>query len=184
MIGTSPRSLLIVVLTSLAACTSGRAGSPAATNASSMAPVLGTDMRTRMVDGQDVTSIQSPMSRVWTALPIAYDSIGIPLTVVDGKQHMTGNQGFKLQGRLGKVPLSTYVDCGSGTFGRNADSYEVYLSVITRLRATDSLDTDVITTVDAAARPMSLSQPFTKCGSKGAIEARIADLVQAIVRRK
>jgi hypothetical protein len=141
-------------------------------------------MRTRMVDGETVVSIPATIGRVWTTLPTAYDSVGIAITVVDGKQHLAGNQGFKIQGRLGNVPLSKYINCGTTTFGKSADSYDVYLSVLTRLRATDSLTTDIITTVDAASRPMSLSQPYTKCESRGELESRIAELVGAHFRRK
>jgi hypothetical protein len=139
-----------------------------------------------MVEGQDVSTIDAAITPVWVAVAAAYDSIGIPITVIDTKGHTFGNQGFTLRARLGKVPLSRYIVCGgSGSgFGENADSYEVYLAVITRLHATDTTHTQLVTTVDAAGRPASLSQPYIKCGSKGEIEARISSLVQALVARR
>ena len=141
-------------------------------------------MATRMTETQSVATIQAPVSRVWIALQSAYDSVGIPITIVDGKQHLAGNQGFKLQRTLGKIPLSAYIDCGSNAFGRKADTYDVYLAVVTRVHATDSTTTEMITNVDAAARPMSFSQAYTKCQSRGELEARIAGLVRAFVQRK
>jgi hypothetical protein len=176
-----PSALLTLIV--IAACASGTG--PLVTSTSAGA-VLGTDIRTRQVEGQDVSTIDAAINPVWIVVAAAYDSIGIPITVIDSKQHTFGNQGFTLRGRLGKVPLSRYIVCGgAGTgFGANADSYEVYLAVLTRLRATDTTHTELITTVDAAARPASLSQPFSKCGSKGEIEARISALVQALVTRK
>src|SRR5438874_2453356 len=163
-----PSALLIPIV--VAACASGT-GQPVATT--SAGSVLGTDIRTRKVEGQDVSTIDAAINPVWIAVAAAYDSIGIPITVIDTKGHTFGNQGFRVRGRLGKVPLSRYIVCGgSGTgFGANADSYEVYLAVISRLRATDTTHTELVTTVDAAARLASLSQPYTKCGSKGEIEA-------------
>jgi hypothetical protein len=173
----------ILALTVVVACASGP-GQPVASTAGGT--VLGADIRTREVDGQDVSTLNSAITPVWIAVAAAYDSLGIPITVIDTKQHTFGNQGFTLRGRLGKVPLSRYIVCGGGGtgFGLNADSYEVYLAVITHLRATDTTHTELITTVDAAARPASLSQPYTKCGSKGEIEARISALVQAAVTKK
>jgi hypothetical protein len=179
----STRAVVLLAPICLAACSSP-ASNPAATSSAAAPAPLSSDMVTRMIEGQSVATVRSSVSRVWTALPAAYDSVGIPITIVDGKQHLAGNQGFKLQRTLGKVPLSAYIDCGSNTFGRKADTYDVYLAVVTRVRATDSVTTEMITTVDAAARPMSFSQPYTKCESRGELEARIAGLVRTFVERK
>jgi hypothetical protein len=180
----STRAVVLLVPICLAGCSSATS-SGSATGSSAGAPSpLGTDMVTRMTEGQSVATVRSSVSRVWTALAAAYDSVGIPITIVDGKQHLAGNQGFKLQRTLGKVPLSAYIDCGSNTFGRKADTYDVYLAVVTRVHATDSVTTEMITTVDAAARPMSFSQPYTKCESRGELETRIAGLVRTFVERK
>jgi hypothetical protein len=45
----------------------------------------------------------------------AYDSLGIPLTVLDATTHTIGNEGLKARRRIGKTASFTgdYIKCGT-----------------------------------------------------------------------
>jgi hypothetical protein len=128
------------------------------------------------------SSLAMPLADVWHFLPAAWDSLGIPKGIIDAKGYSLATGGIKIRGRLGKTPLSRYLDCGQTQIGPNADSYEVYLSVTTQLAAAGE-QTTVSTTVDAAAKPLNFSQEYSRCSTRGELERRIADGVKAQIKR-
>jgi hypothetical protein len=123
------------------------------------------------------TRVPYSIDRVWRVLPVAYDSLKIPLTTLDPGKHFIGNEGMKIRQKLGSVPLSTYIDCGQAQIGPSADSYDVYLNVTTTAKMLSPTETEIATTVESAARPLSFSQEYSNCSSKGTIEARISEIV-------
>ena len=129
------------------------------------------------------STLAMPLSDVWHFLPAAWDSLGIPKGIIDDKGHSIATGGMKIRGRLGKTPLSRYLDCGQTQIGPNADSYEVYLSVTTQLSANGTDQTNVATTVDAAAKPLNFNQECSRCSTRGELERRIADGVKAQIKR-
>src|SRR3954468_1396866 len=44
--------------------------------------------------------IGAPLQAVWRVLPTAFDSTGVALTLVDPKQHLMANEGFKVRQKL------------------------------------------------------------------------------------
>ena len=116
-------------------------------------------------------------------LPSVFDSVAIPITTLDPAHKTIGNSGYKIRQRLGKVTLSRYLDCGNTQIGPNADSYDVFLSVITTVTPEGKSGATLTTAVDAQARPVSFNQAYSHCSSKGGIEMRIADLVTARLTR-
>lgn len=124
-----------------------------------------------------MTRVPYAIDRVWRVLPTAYDSLKIPLTAVDPGKHYLGNEGMKIRQRLGAVSLSTYIDCGQAQIGPSADSYDVYLNVTTTAKVISPTETQIATTVESAARPLSFSQEYSNCSSKGTLEARISEIV-------
>ena len=130
-----------------------------------------------------VSSVPFPVEQVWRVLPAVYDSLGIPITTLDGAQRIVGNSGMKLRRQLGTVSLSRYIDCGSTQIGQNADSYEVQLTVMTTVQRDESGMAAVATTVEAMAKPITFAQNFSRCGSKGVLEKRVADAVVLRLQR-
>jgi hypothetical protein len=126
-----------------------------------------------------VTKVAFPIDQVWRMLPVAYDSLKIPPTTLDPRAHHFGNEGMKIRRQLGGVALSKYIDCGQAQIGPSADSYDVFLSVMTTLGASDGGSTDVSTIVEAAARPLHFGQEYTRCTSKGTIENAISGIINA-----
>lgn len=127
--------------------------------------------------------IDAPLEKLWRFLPTAYDSLSIPLSLIDPKKHVMGNDGFKLRQTLGRKRLSTYIECGTTQVGPNADSYEVHLTVLTNLEADGPTRTKLTTTLTAAAKPMQFAQDYSRCSSKSGIETRIAEIMTAAAAR-
>lgn len=143
----------------------------------------GAALRINPDNGATTKVLDSPLDRVWLRLPAAYDSVGVPLTLMDPRRHVMGNEGFKVRQTLAKRRLSGYFECGSTQVGPNADSYEVYLTVLTTLEADGPQRTKMTTAVTALAKPMQFAQEYSRCSSKSALESRISDIVTAAITK-
>jgi hypothetical protein len=113
---------------------------------------------------------------VWGVLPEVFAELGIQPTLVDEASRQMGNNGFggsTIEGRR----LSTFLDCGSGPWGRNADTYEVQIVMRIDLLATPEGGTTARTTVDAYAEPRSVSATGVRCRSLGTLERRVGELI-------
>ena len=175
------RAVAILMLASLSACASSPGGSTAGTG-----PILGQGSVGRSTDARSTVFTQSlayPVDQVWRALPAAYDSLKIPLNTLDAKTHTIGNDGFKIRQQLGRAALSTYIDCGRTQIGPNADSYEVVLTILTQVTTADNGATKISTTFESSARPIAYSQEYSKCTSRGVLEAKIMDVVKGRLMR-
>ena len=124
------------------------------------------------------TILAFPIARVWRILPSAYDSLGLPIAILDPDNHIIANGDTKLRRQLGGVPLRTYLDCGGVQIGSSADSYEIVLTVQTQLQADESGATTVMTLVQAVGKPIAFAQDYSRCGSTGNLETRLADVIR------
>jgi hypothetical protein len=124
--------------------------------------------------------LNASADNAYRVLPLVYDSLSIPKTWLDPKTFLISSQGFKIRTRLGKTSLSRFIDCGSTQIGANADSYDVYMTVTSKLAGSGETST-LSTTVEAAARPLSFNQDYTRCSSRGELERRIGALAKAFL---
>lgn len=192
------RFLVLVLLAPVAAltgCASGGATPSSGATAPAAAPgapvpqrrqvqVAGAALVISTEASRDVVQLAAPVARSWDALRAAYDSVGVAVGTLDPRTYTIGNLGYKVRQRLGRAPLSRYLDCGGSTqVGPNADSYDVMLSVTSTLTPTGAAATTLTTTVEAEARPATFNQSWMRCTSKGALEKRLADLVRAQLAR-
>lgn len=127
----------------------------------------------------DEATLPFSADAVWKVLPAVFDSVGIPLTTLDQTRKTIGNEGMKIRQRLGKTALSRYIDCGNTQIGPNADSYDVFLSVLTTVTPKGANAAAITTVVDAKARPATYNQAYADCATRGGIELRITELVKA-----
>ena len=130
-----------------------------------------------------VRSIKASAEKIWSVLPAVYDSLGIPVTERNAATRTIGTTSLKLRRQLGDVRLSRYLDCGSTQGAPSADSYEILLSMNTRIDAGTGDATTVTTTVDAMGRPVFVAAEYIHCGSKGGIEKRFFDILNAELLR-
>ncbi len=123
-------------------------------------------------------TVSVPLADAWTRLARAYSDLGIPLTTVNAKDHLLGNEGMRRSHTLANSRLSSFMDCGSGgSGGANADVYSVNMSVMSRVSALTDSTTEVVTLLQATARPMSFGTDPIVCGTTGSLEARISSMV-------
>lgn len=122
------------------------------------------------------SKVEVPASaeKVWNALPEVYAGLGISLNTVLSDSKTLGLQSGRLSRRLGKMPLSRYIDCGiDATSLPNADSYAVTLTALSRVNAATPTSSTVVTQVMASARPASTSGSTLACATTGRLEEAI-----------
>jgi hypothetical protein len=181
--GVSMRGLAVLSVVAVTACASA---------GPSLTPVA---QQTMSVEGAGSLQINSstddvskavPYSRdaVWAIMPTIYDSLGIPIETIDSKDYIIGNKGFKTRQRLGKTPLSRLIDCGQTQVGPNADSYDVYMTVLTALSPGTNGSTVLTTSFQAQAKPVIVSQAYQACTDRGELTSRIIEAVRTKLMKK
>ncbi len=176
------RRLLSIGLVSMAACAANPA--PGTTPVEQSIAIVGAGTSSLNVVSAAGTSTHEfafPVDRVWKIMPAVFDSIAVPVTVLDPRSYTIGNQGFKVRGKLGKVGLARYIDCGTTQIGPNSESYDITLTVTTALAATAGGATAMTVNIQASARPPAFGQDPFPCQSKGNLEQRIKDLTAKLV---
>lgn len=125
------------------------------------------------------STVRLPIAAAWTSLTRAYETLGIPLTMMTPTTNSLGNEGMRRTHNLAGTPLSTFLDCGSGTGGGpNADMYAVTMSVVSQLQVVSDTSTEVATMVQATAAPLSFGSPEVTCSTTGSLEQRIVALIR------
>ena len=124
-----------------------------------------------------------PVDKVWKVMPAVFDSIAMPISVFDVQAHTIGNRGLKVRGKLGRVGLARYIDCGTTQIGPNAESYDITLTLTTSLASTQGGATAMTINLEASAKPPAFSQEPFRCSTKGNLEQRVKDLTSALVNR-
>ncbi len=108
-------------------------------------------------------AIPAALPDVWFTLPSVFEALQVEPVVVDANALLMGNSEFitrPIEGRR----LSSYLDCGSGLAGPNADTYVVTLQWMLQLEVAPGGGTMVTTLLDAYARPRDVPEtPSTAC---------------------
>ncbi|HKG94223.1 MAG TPA: hypothetical protein VKA84_20090 [Gemmatimonadaceae bacterium] len=174
----------------LAACASAKGATERPTLQDNVR-IVGTDgistLSSVSAESPEIATVLSPVDSVWRALPAVFETLTIPVATFDASTRTIGNPNIKVRRRLGTIPLSRYLDCGDTQGTPSADSYEVHMSVVTRVQPAPagaaSTASTVVTTVEASARPVSFAGDFIRCSSTGALEARLATLIGVELRK-
>lgn len=177
------RRVVPVLLVLVSACASSHAAPTARPSTQTVASAGNSAISMSVAPNVDVTHLAWSADAVWRILPSVFDSVGIPVVTIDQARKTIGNSGWKTRARLGKAPLSRYLDCGNTQIGPNADSYDVLLSVLTTVTPEGANGAAITTIVEAQAKPVTYNQAYSRCSSKGGIEIRIAELVKARLAR-
>lgn len=143
----------------------------------------GIGMTTTPNTGATVATVPFASEEVWRTMPSVFQALGIPVTTIDPKKHLMGNEGFKLRQQLGGVRLSKYIECGTTQIGPNADSYEVYITISTDVQPGASGGAKISTIFEASARPLNFAQEYSRCSSKGVLEPKIVEVATAKLQK-
>lgn len=176
------RSLALMSLVSLAACAPTPTPSTPAPESERVRIGGGSPSGLRITSNTvaRVDTLWTALDRVWKVLPGVYATLEIPIEQFNSEEGTIGNAGLKLYRRLGNFPLTRYLDCGTTQIGPNVDSYEVMLTVLTKVQRSraDSNTTTVATSVEAMARPIQFRGDYVRCSSKGALETRLTEVLK------
>jgi hypothetical protein len=176
--------LLVVCLVPALACAGASANPGVAPVEQHVAvPGSGTTLSVVATSGLSSREFAAPLDKVWKVMPAVFDSLSVPVALLDPKTHAIGNRGFKVRGKLGKVGLARYIDCGTTQIGPNAESYDVTLTLTTTLASTTGGATAMTIDFEASAKPMAFSQEPFRCSTKGNLEQRVNELTAALVSR-
>jgi hypothetical protein len=179
------RTILLLSILTLSACTSSRTENM--TRPETVRIVAGSggiaQLSTVTSDASNAVTVDLPTDQVWRVLPAVYESLGIPVGQLDASTRVIGNPSLKVRRRLGDVPLTRYYNCRSTQGGANAETYELHLSVLTRVAQSAAEMTTVSTAVQATGRPVSFAGDPVRCTSTGALEARIVEALKAQAQR-
>ena len=173
---------LLLLLTACASQNTSPVGT--GTRTVSISTAEGTaNLRIRQDDHANEQVIALPADVLWKVLPAVYDSLGIPLSTINKAAMTIGVEGHKMRKSLKGVPLSRYFDCGTTQIGANADSYEVTLFLITRLKPAQGNSTKVEVTMIAQARPVERRQNPITCDTRGTLDAKLFATLKAEASR-
>ena len=120
--------------------------------------------------------IPTALEQAWMALPAAYASLGLTMTVIDSATHVAG-QALTVRTTVGgSLAVSDAVECDTPLTGPDADSVDVALFVTSRLESSGPAESVVTNTMQATARTAG-GQP-TSCRSRGLVEQRLLEALR------
>jgi hypothetical protein len=121
-------------------------------------------------------TLELPANSAWQAYPAVFSDLGIDPNIVDGNQMIFGSAADHRH-TLAKTRISHYFDCGNMLGVSTADSYEIWIRVISQIIPIDNGLSTVRTQVEATARASDLQGGGVRCSSNGLLESRIAELL-------
>lgn len=138
-----------------------------------------------MVANTSVNRVVVPAApdAAFQALSGAYGRLNITVTDLNQAARTLGNPTFKARRRIGDVATMRALDCGGDTGMPNAETYQLTLSIRSRVIAGEVPGTSVVeSTVEGTGRsPTTAASSDVRCSSLGALEKRIGDLVKEIL---
>ena len=135
------------------------------------------EVRTTSDDRAVEATYATTTDKLWGVLPAVYDSLGIRLTTMNSAGRTLGVQNARMRRRLGGEAISRSLSCGTGITGEdNADSYDVFVTVMSAVEPRGGDRAVLRTWVQATARATGTASAPVRCGSTGWLERRIAQL--------
>lgn len=174
--------VLVLVLAGCASYTGGvrdvtRSGPPSVTASGGTVDVSLSTERAIVSEVVDATP-----EAAWAALPQAWADLGLTVLESSGAARTLGNSRLAVSRRLGNVPLSRYLSCGSGIQGPFADLYRVQMSIQSTVVPASGGGVEIRTFIDAVARnPEGTSSAQVPCTSTQRLEREIVAKVRALL---
>jgi hypothetical protein len=168
--------LLLVVVASTASCASSGSSSGSELPSPSERIVASdnrTTYRTTVAPNAKVPIPVAP-DRAFAAVRAVYADLGVPFALNDPAIGRIGNTNFFKTHTFGNEPISTYLNCGNSITGSAADSYRVYISLVSVVRPDGQGASELETSFTAQAQNMEgTAGDRIACGTTGRLEERI-----------
>ena len=111
----------------------------------------------------------------------SYESLKLKVNHIDSTTGIVGNTGFNHTGGLAGRRMSSWVSCGEGLTGPNADTWRVTLAVVSWVEPISRDTSRLRTTVMATARNLAEgSRVPMACTTTGQMESEVHKKVQAM----
>ena len=123
-------------------------------------------------------SLEIGASRVWEALPTAYNVLPIPIDAVDSAHRFISGSALAYRQFL-RRPVSHFVDCGSTIVGPSANTYNVRLRIQSRVDSLTSTTSSIRTRLEATGS--SHGGTNVRCVSSGVLERLVSDQVKELL---
>jgi hypothetical protein len=138
----------------------------------------------RIIEGErprsaTITIAVSPTA-AWPVVKKVYKALEVDVTVDNPVTHQVGNQSFWKTRTFAGHRMSEFVDCGAGMTGRKADSYRIYMSLLTLVNPDGAGGTKLETIFVPFGQDVSAgSADRVPCGSTGQLEMIVNESVRA-----
>ncbi len=130
----------------------------------------------------DVT-LPASAGAVFFAARQVFFELKIPTPMADSARGYLVNGRFVKLRSLAGSPLSTYLDCGSGMTGPNADAFRVMMAIAALVDATGPNTSRLRLTILAGAESTEgVSRSAVACASNGVLEERILRTIRVKIR--
>jgi hypothetical protein len=127
----------------------------------------------------NVHAMTHSAEEVFRVLPEIFQELDLPVNEMNRDTRTIGHTGFTARRQLGRTLASRYLDCGRTQDRPSAETYELLISLTTRVQPTDGGTSTLQTTMHATARPVNFPSGVVNCTSTGGLEARIAEMVRS-----
>ena len=121
-------------------------------------------------------TLDVPSNVAWSAYPAAFADLGLEPNIIDSDQMIFGSAASHRH-TLAKKRLSHFFDCGNMLGVSTADSYEVWVRIISQIVPIDGRLSAVRSQVEATANASDLPGGSVRCSSNGLLESRLAALL-------
>jgi hypothetical protein len=128
---------------------------------------------------EESSTLEMGRDGAFSVVQKAYAEVGVTPGTLDSAAGLVGTREQRVRRIAGERP-STFLDCGSGIAGPNADHYDVYLTALTQLHPLSAGRTELRTRVEAIARDASQGSSVVRCTTRGVLERRIAAAAEAL----
>lgn len=130
----------------------------------------------------DVTMSASAGAVFWAARQVFFE-LQIPTPMADSARGYLINGRFIKHRSLIGSPLSTYLNCGSGITGPNADAFRVTMSIAAFVDSTGPHTSRLRVSVFAGAESTEgVAKSAVACASSGVLEERILRTIRLKIR--
>jgi hypothetical protein len=131
------------------------------------------------IETKDVmkATILAPVDSVWSVLGSVFLELGVEPQTIDPVQHYLANTSFRVQGTLGGVSVSQYLDCGTNISGNVAQLSQISMSLTVQVVRDSVSVSQLKSQVDGYAVQRGLQAQKVHCASTGRLESRIARMV-------
>ena len=136
------------------------------------------DIKLRSDISESRSAFEFPASRVWAALPSAYNVLPLPITGIDSAHRFIRGSTL-VQREFLRNRLSSFVDCGSTILGQSADSYTVSLRFQSQVDSVSPTSSALRTRIDATGS--SGGGSAVRCISSGELERMIREQVKELL---